>query len=212
MDVRRPHLYVREGQVTAGTCGPGTARGRPPSTASSSEAPSSSAPERAFCRPPLPERYSGHRPARRDKRETVPGRIFTPGAVDLRMRIELLAERLTPGLKPLAPVAYNYALELGPGRARRVPGHQPAPLAALRREPRAVPQRPLAVDPGGRGAQPRAARARRGSRGAHRRDALPGAGRAGASTGLSSSCAQSSASTPRCRSTRAVSASWPATS
>ena len=30
------------------------------------------------------------------------------------MRIELLAERLTPGLKPLAPVAYNYAWSWDP--------------------------------------------------------------------------------------------------
>ena len=37
---------------------------------------------------------------------------FTPGAADLETRAALLAERLSDGLKPLAEVAYNYALEL----------------------------------------------------------------------------------------------------
>jgi starch phosphorylase len=34
---------------------------------------------------------------------------FAPGASDLQTRAELLASRLTDGLKPLAPIAYNYA-------------------------------------------------------------------------------------------------------
>src|ERR1700722_18416874 len=33
---------------------------------------------------------------------------FPPGAADLESRIELLAERLSPSLRPLAAVAYNY--------------------------------------------------------------------------------------------------------
>ena len=33
---------------------------------------------------------------------------FAPGAADLESRIAVLAERLTPGLRPLARVAYNY--------------------------------------------------------------------------------------------------------
>jgi starch phosphorylase len=33
---------------------------------------------------------------------------FAPGATDLAARAELLAERLSDGLKPLAPIAYNY--------------------------------------------------------------------------------------------------------
>jgi starch phosphorylase len=44
----------------------------------------------------------------------LPGRIFTPGAVDLERRTALLAERLTPGLRPLAAVAYNYAWSWDP--------------------------------------------------------------------------------------------------
>jgi starch phosphorylase len=38
----------------------------------------------------------------------VPARVFNPGASDLEARIGVLAERLTPGLRPLARVAYNY--------------------------------------------------------------------------------------------------------
>ena len=34
---------------------------------------------------------------------------FVPGADDLAARSARLADRLTPGLKPLAAVAYNYA-------------------------------------------------------------------------------------------------------
>ena len=38
----------------------------------------------------------------------MPGNTFAPGAADLESRISVLAERLTPGLRPLARVAYNY--------------------------------------------------------------------------------------------------------
>jgi starch phosphorylase len=44
----------------------------------------------------------------------LPGRIFTPGATDLVSRCELLGERLTPGLRPLAKVAYNYGWSWDP--------------------------------------------------------------------------------------------------
>jgi len=44
----------------------------------------------------------------------LPGRVFTPGAVDLVSRLELLADRLTPGLRPLAAVAYNYGWSWDP--------------------------------------------------------------------------------------------------
>ena len=44
----------------------------------------------------------------------MPDRIFTPGATDLVSRCELLADRLTPGLRPLAKVAYNYAWSWDP--------------------------------------------------------------------------------------------------
>jgi starch phosphorylase len=44
----------------------------------------------------------------------LPSRIFHPGATDLVSRCELLAERLTPGLRPLAKVAYNYAWSWDP--------------------------------------------------------------------------------------------------
>ena len=44
--------------------------------------------------------------------------MFGPGAADLAARAGLLAERLSDGLKPLAPVAYNYAWSwLRDGRA-----------------------------------------------------------------------------------------------
>src|SRR5262249_38129770 len=54
------------------------------------------------------------RTGRRDRRESLPGRVFTPGASDLVLRRDLLAERLTPGLQPLASVAYNYAWSWDP--------------------------------------------------------------------------------------------------
>ena len=57
---------------------------------------------------------------------------FTPGAADLETRAALLADRLSDGLKPLARVAYNYALELASRRRRRLSRHQPAPLGAVR--------------------------------------------------------------------------------
>jgi starch phosphorylase len=44
----------------------------------------------------------------------LPERVFTPGASDLAWRRDLLAERLTPGLQPLASVAYNYAWSWDP--------------------------------------------------------------------------------------------------
>ncbi len=42
---------------------------------------------------------------------------FAPGAADLIARSELLAERLSDGLKPLAPLAYNYLWSWLPGGA-----------------------------------------------------------------------------------------------
>ena len=42
---------------------------------------------------------------------------FAPGAADLTARSELLAERLSDGLKPLAPLAYNYLWSWLPGGA-----------------------------------------------------------------------------------------------
>jgi glycogen phosphorylase len=40
---------------------------------------------------------------------TLPTYPFAPGAADLASRIDVLASRLSDGLKPLAPIAYNYA-------------------------------------------------------------------------------------------------------
>ena len=39
----------------------------------------------------------------------MPGRVFIPGASDLESRIAVLADKLSEGLRPLAPVAYNYS-------------------------------------------------------------------------------------------------------
>jgi glycogen phosphorylase len=52
---------------------------------------------------------------------------FAPGAADLAARAELLADRLCDGLKPLAPVAYNYAwswLPDGPAVFRDINAHR----------------------------------------------------------------------------------------
>ncbi len=40
---------------------------------------------------------------------TPPMTLFSPGAADLAARIDVLADRLSDGLKPLAAIAYNYA-------------------------------------------------------------------------------------------------------
>jgi len=54
-------------------------------------------------------------------------RSFAPGAADLTSRIELLAERLSPSLKPLAQVAYNYRWSWaadGPALFRDINAHR----------------------------------------------------------------------------------------
>ena len=135
------------------------------------------------------------------------------GSADLAARAEGLAERLPESLRPLARVAYNYRWSWTARRRRPLPRHQPAPLGALGREPGALPRRPLAVHAGARGERsvdprPRVWRSRRRwtpiSRDRRGRDR--------GSRGRSRSSAPSSASTRRCRSTRAGSACSPATS
>ena len=139
--------------------------------------------------------------------------FFAPGAADLETRAAALADRLTDGLKPLARVAYNYAWSWLPDGERRVPGHQPAPLGPLGRQPGAVPRRPLAAHAGARGAEPGAARADPGARRRRSRPTWRGRTATGpASTGRRVLLRRVRLPRLAARSTRAASACSPATS
>ena len=138
---------------------------------------------------------------------------FTPGAADLETRAALLADRLSDGLKPLARVAYNYAwswLPDGEAVFRDINRHRWGlsggnPVQFLgdlwpRTQERAE-QNPELLER----IQALAGRDIGVSRAARRR-------LAGHRRPSRRSSAPSSASTSRCRSTRAVSACSPATS
>src|SRR5206468_6673544 len=57
---------------------------------------------------PVAGRCAGADCARATPRSMSTAPSFTPGAAELASRASLLADRLSEGLKPLAPVAYNY--------------------------------------------------------------------------------------------------------
>ena len=145
--------------------------------------------------------------------EGLPGRFFTSRRAATSSRAPtVLADRLSEGLKPLARVAYNYRWSWMRGRRGRLPRHQPAPLGALRREPGPLPQRPLARRRRRRSSSNhdlRRPHRRRSRRSFDAELARPAPAAAGDRRARSSSCAPSSASTSRCRSTPAASACSP---